>query len=68
MDMAGTEMGPFSFLRNRVALLLKTEKCLFRFSLRYLGVKSVFKIQVSIIVSPDLPSTHIEYRSFVWQL
>lgn len=54
MDVAVYEMGPFSFLRNTVAPLLKIEKCHFRFSLRDLGVKSVFKIHVSAIVSPNL--------------
>lgn len=61
MNIPGYKMGPFQFLRNRVVPLLKIEKRLFGFSRRNLGVKSVFKIHVSIIVSLNLPSAYIEY-------
>lgn len=61
MNIPGYEMGPFQFLRNSVRHCKKIEKCLFRFSRRNLGVKSVFKIHVSIIVSLNLPSAYIEY-------
>lgn len=44
---------------------LKSLSC---FSFRKLGVKIVSKIHISIILSPNLPSTHIRYCSFVWQL
>lgn len=38
------------------------------FHLGTLELKVYLKICVSIIISPSLPSAHMEYCSFVWQL
>lgn len=54
-------------LRNRVMALLTMEASS-RIHLEISELKLYLKIYVSIIISPILPSAHMEYYSFVWQL
>lgn len=56
------------FLRNKLTRLLAMETALTRVHLEIQELQTYLKILASITVSPDLPSTHMEYCSFVWQL